>query len=202
MIFLITAARRKWERAERRRKTAIERTERVEEGVMVEERAGRLLHLAVSTPYSSKPARPSSTRVQPRVQPRRPRGFSHKKYWSELLLGPWGSRAERVESTLTACPAFIFIIPLAPRVRRRRRRRRRLCLPSVVGLPLFFSLATLWLPPAAALATPFLPHPSYTEKSKLRFGREAIFYAVLRLEYQWVPSAPLSVSSNAPSNFN
>lgn len=123
---------------------------------MVEERAGRLLHLAVSTPYSSEPARPSSTRVQPR----RPRGFSHKKYWSELLLSPWGSRAERVESTLTACPAFIFIIPLAPRVRRRRRRqRRRLCLPRVVGLPPFFSLAILWLLPAAALATPFLPHP-------------------------------------------
>lgn len=118
---------------------------------MVEERAGRLLHLAVSTPYSSEPR---LAFLPPRVQPcrLRLRGFSHKKYWSELLLGPWGSRAERVESTLTACPAFIFIIPLAPRVRRRRRRRWWLCLPRVVGLPPFFSLAILcgFLPSAAA----------------------------------------------------
>lgn len=171
MIFLITAARRKRDGAEGRRKMVAQRTEKGGGGgrVMVEERAGRLLHLAVSTPYSSEPARPSSTRVQPR------RGFSHKKYWSELLLGPWGSRAERVESTLTACPAFIFIIPLAPRVWRRR--RRRLCLPRVVGLPPLFSLAILRLLPAAALATPFLPHPSlYLLRNPSCVSGEKLFF--------------------------
>lgn len=168
-------------------------------GMMVEERAGRLLHLAVSTLYSSEPARPSSTRVQPR----RSRGFSHKKYWSELLLGLWGSRAERVESTLTACPAFIFIIPLTPRVRRRRR-RRRLCLPRVVGLPPFFSLAILRLPPAAALATPFFPHPFYTFWEIQVAFRERSYFLCASTSRMPMSSfcSSLTVSSNAPSNFN
>lgn len=49
--------------------------------VTVEEGVGRLLHLAVSTPYSSEQARPS-TRVQPPRRRRRRcrRGLSHKKY--------------------------------------------------------------------------------------------------------------------------
>lgn len=81
------------------------------------------------------------------TQPPRP-WFSHKKYWSESsFLARGAPRAERVESTLTACPAFIFIIPLAPR-------ERRPCLPRVVGLPPFFSL--LLFPTKVSVASFFL----------------------------------------------
>lgn len=84
MIFLITAARKKRERTERARERGREMKRNEEGRENIDGDGGgrgasreRLLHLAVSTPYSSEPAaRPSSTRVQPR----RPRGFSHKKY--------------------------------------------------------------------------------------------------------------------------
>jgi len=91
MIFLITAAQGREKGQEKRQNEGTEsrRGERTSQR--------RLLHLAVSTPYSSELARPSTTHVQPRRRRRRRRrrcrlrlrrrrrrrrrrGFSRKKY--------------------------------------------------------------------------------------------------------------------------
>jgi hypothetical protein len=83
MIFLITAAQGREKGQEKRQ------NEGTESGRGGRTGQRRLLHLAVSTPYSSELARPSTTHVQLRRRRRRRRrrrhrrcrrGFSRKKY--------------------------------------------------------------------------------------------------------------------------
>lgn len=79
-------------------------------------------------------------------------------------------RTERVESTLTACPAFIFIIPLAPRMR-----RRRLCLPRVVELPPFFLSYHLAASSRCRPTTPFSPIPPVFREIRVAFRKRSYF---------------------------